>query len=118
MSDFRTMVDRICDPLPGAHWADPMEGQIASWKIGGKMFACYGDDRPGVSVKTADTETARNLIDMGIAEKAAYFHRSWVRLPESIALDEARYRIYASYDLIRAKLPAAVRTALPPREGR
>lgn len=111
-------VDAICGSLPGAVLAHPPE--LISWKVGGKMFACIGQQngQDGVSVKTDSIETARMLIDAGAAIKAKYFHASWVRLAyASTPLDELRHRLLSSYDLIRASLKKGERDALPPREA-
>ncbi|QBY01580.1 MmcQ/YjbR family DNA-binding protein [Rhodophyticola sp. CCM32] len=104
----------IAAALPGAVFADGAD-ELRSWKVGGKMFACFGDNTPGVSVKTPDTETAAMLIDAGVATVARYFHKSWVRLPEDVAEGELRHRIQVSYDLVRKGLPAKLRNALPAR---
>ncbi|MEM1237255.1 MAG: MmcQ/YjbR family DNA-binding protein [Pseudomonadota bacterium] len=113
----REDVDTICAALPGAELALPPE--LISWKVGGKMFACLagGDGHSdGVSVKTADVETAAMLIDAGEAVRAPYFHKSWVRLHfDATARDYAEHRIGVSYDLIRGSLKKAVRDALPAR---
>ena len=117
MAVTRAEVDGICAALPGATEAHPPE--LVSWKVGGKMFACFGGegDMDGVSVKTPDTDTAAMLIDAGAAVRAPYFHRSWVRLPFGATdMDEARHRLATSYDLIRASLKKADREALPERE--
>lgn len=106
------IVNQICETLPGAKWADPSEGQLASWKVGGKMFACLAGEGNGVAVKTDSVETAQMLIDAGAAQKARYFHRSWVALPFPVAQDEARHRIQVSYDLIVSKLPKKLRDTL------
>ncbi|MEL6420674.1 MAG: MmcQ/YjbR family DNA-binding protein, partial [Pseudomonadota bacterium] len=76
----RDDINDICKTLPGAEWSDPWGGGHDAWKIGGKMFACIGMANDGVSVKTPDIETATMLIEAGAAEKAPYFHRSWVRV--------------------------------------
>lgn len=107
------IVNQICETLPGATWADPSEGQLASWKVGGKMFACLAGEGNGVAVKTDSVETAQMLIDAGAAQKARYFHRSWVALPFPVAQDEARHRVQVSYDLIVSKLPKKLRDSLP-----
>ena len=114
----RAEVDALCAALPGATLAHPPE--LVSWKVGGKMFACFGGDgeMQGVSVKTASVETAQMLIEAEAAVRAPYFHRSWVRLPFDVTDPaEAAHRIHASYDLIRASLKKAQRDALPPREA-
>ena len=113
----RAEIDTICEGLPGTRLAGP-PGELVSWKVGEKMFACFGDfeDAGGVSVKCRDTDTAAMLIETGAAEKAPYFHRSWVRLPyDRTPRDEARHRLVVSYDIVRAGLPKAVRAALPER---
>lgn len=110
----RDDINALCAALPGATWADPSEGQLASWKVGGKMFACLAGENAGVAVKTDSIETAQMLIDAGAGIKARYFHRSWINLPfEATDPDEARHRIQVSYDLIFGKLPKATRTAIP-----
>ena len=112
----RADVDTLCAALPGATPTGP--GELDSWKIGGKMFACMagGDSRgaeDGVSVKCPDVETAAMLIDAGAARKARYFHRSWVRLPyDGTDVEGAGHRIRVSYDTIRASLPKSKREAL------
>ena len=115
----RTEIDAICSSFPGTRLALPPE-ELLSWKVGEKMFATFGDfeDTGGVSVKCPDVDTAHMLIEAGAAEKAPYFHRSWVRLSfDATAPDEARHRLAVSYDVVRASLPKKIRTALPEREN-
>jgi predicted DNA-binding protein (MmcQ/YjbR family) len=78
------------------------------------MFACIGAVMPGVSVKTDSIETAEMLIDAGIGVKAPYFHRSWVNLPWETPEDELRYRLAASYRLVRASLTKKAQAGLAP----
>lgn len=111
----RHIVTTICAPLPGAEVSDPWGGGHDAWKIGGKMFACIGTADDGVSVKTPDADTAQMLIDAGVAEKAPYFHRSWVRLPWGGDAEELRHRLLISYDIMRASLTKKAQAALPPR---
>ncbi|MGC3937499.1 MmcQ/YjbR family DNA-binding protein [Roseobacter sp. EG26] len=113
---FRARVHAICEPLPGAEKSDPWGGGHDAWKVGGKMFACIGATLPGVSVKTADVETASMLIDAGVGIKAPYFHRSWINLPESTETPELSHRICTSYDIVRAGLTKKAQAALPARE--
>lgn len=114
----RDAVNELCATFPGADRSDPWGGGHDAWKIGGKMFACIGMDGRGVSVKTADLETAAMLIEVGVAERAPYFHRSWVLLPfATTEADEMAHRLAVSYDLIRAKLPRKVQAALAPRDA-
>lgn len=115
MDDLGTRLAAICAQLPGAEVSDPWGGGHAAWKVGGKMFAAMGAVTPGVAVKCADIETAALLIEAGVGQKAPYFHRSWVLLPEDVDEAELHHRVLASYDLIRDKLPRKIRDALPPR---
>ena len=117
MSDNRPLVNTICAALPGAAWSDPWGGGHDAWKVGGKMFAVTGAVGGGVSVKTDSAETAAMLIDTGVAEKAPYLHRSWVRVPLDSDPEELRHRLLTSYRLVRAALPNKAQAALAP-EGK
>ena len=113
---LRDRVNAIAEPLPGAELTHPFDDGHDAWKVGGKMFTCIGAKKVGVSVKTADVETASMLIDAGTATKAPYFHRSWVHLGEHCPDDELRHRIHVSYDVVRSGLSKKVQKALPIRE--
>ena len=113
----RDAFDAICAAHPGAVLSGP--GELDAWKVGGKMFACFGHEEKRavntdhVAVKCPDVDTAAMLIDAGAARKAPYFHKSWVQLDlPSLETDEARHRISVSYDVIRRGLPKSVREAL------
>ena len=84
--------------------------------MSGKLFAVIGAVDEAVAVKCRDVETAALLIELGRAERAPYFHRSWVRIPlgagGNIQEDELAERLLSSYRLIRAALPKKVRLAL------
>ncbi|MGB0439343.1 MAG: MmcQ/YjbR family DNA-binding protein [Paracoccaceae bacterium] len=112
------MTDEICAALPGAIWADPADGRLGSWNVGGKMFAYLGTAGDGVSVKTASVEDAGFLIDIGRAIRAPYFHRSWVRLDweaqDPFQPGELRDRIVTSYRIVRAGLTKKAQAALGP----
>jgi predicted DNA-binding protein (MmcQ/YjbR family) len=112
----RQAVNAICRKFPGAEVSDPWGGGHDAWKVGGKMFACIGSTMPGVSVKTDSVETAQMLIDAGVGVKAPYFHRSWVNLPWSTPRDELRYRLAASYRLVRSSLTKKAQAQLDPFE--
>lgn len=109
----RDLVNRHCATLPGAEVSDPWGGGHDAWKVGGKMFACIGAMNDGVSVKCADVDTARLLIDMGRAVRAPYFHASWVLIPwQQVPDAELCDRLSASYRLIRASLTRKVQAGL------
>ncbi len=113
----RALTNAICAALPGAEDTDPWGGGHDAWKVGGKMFACVGAMREGVNVKCDSVEMAELLIETGVGERAAYFHRSWVYLPEDTDPDELRHRLLASYRIIRGGLPKKVQAALGPLPG-
>ena len=107
----RDDVNAICSTLRGATAADPAT-ELDSWKVGGKMFACFGDRIDGVCVKTDSIETATMLIDAGAATKAPYFHRSWVLVSFGADPSEMTHRIHVSYDIIVKALTKKLRDAL------
>ena len=107
----RQTVDAFCRIHAGATASDPST-ELDSWKVGGKMFACFGDRIDGVCVKTDSTDTAAILIDAGAASKAPYFHRSWVLVSFDADPDELRHRIDVSYGIIHKALPKKTRDAL------
>ena len=112
----RKVIIKICKSFPGAELSDPWGGGHDAWKVGGKMFACIGAVTPGVSVKTDSIETAQMLIEAGVGVKAPYFHRSWVNLPFDAEEDELRYRLAASYRLVRSGLTKKAQAELGPFE--
>ena len=112
----QNFVNTFCATLPGAEVSDPWGGGHDCWKVGGKMFAVTGAIDKGVSVKTPDAETAEMLTESGIAERAAYMHRSWVRLPVNAPEAEVRHRIAESYRIIRKSLTKRVQAELAPVE--
>ena len=115
-AEGRKRVDAICRDLPGAECSDPWGGGHDAWKVGGKMFACIGSVGDGVSVKTADIETAQMLIEAGVGRKAPYFQKSWIQMPWDAADDELAHRLQLSYDIVRRGLTKKAQAALPPRE--
>ncbi|WP_407496043.1 MmcQ/YjbR family DNA-binding protein [Pseudooceanicola sp. MF1-13] len=111
----RAFVQTVCAPLPGAEVSDPWGGGHDAWKINGKMFACIGSQDQGVAVKTSDPEFAAMMIGAGDAQRAPYFHASWVLLPWGTDESLMRDRLLVSYDIIRAGLTKKAQAALPPR---
>jgi predicted DNA-binding protein (MmcQ/YjbR family) len=99
----RDLVNQICAVHAGATASDPTT-ELDSWKVGGKMFACFGDRIDGVCVKTDSVETAQMLIDAGAGTKAPYFHKSWILVSLGSDADELRHRIAVSYDIVLKSL--------------
>jgi predicted DNA-binding protein (MmcQ/YjbR family) len=110
----REKVNAICRGFPGAEVSDPWGGGHDAWKVGGKMFACIGAVKPGVSVKTDSIETAEMLIEAGVGVRPRYLHRSWINLPWETPDDELNHRLVQSYRLVRAGLPKKVKATLAP----
>ncbi|MEM8572260.1 MAG: MmcQ/YjbR family DNA-binding protein [Pseudomonadota bacterium] len=113
----RAEFDALCAALPGATLSGP--GELDAWKVGGKMFACFGhtDQRATntehVAVHCGDNETAEMLIDAGAVHKAPYFRGAWARLYlDGLEVEEARHRIDVSYAAIRSKLTKKLQAAL------
>ncbi|WP_108814998.1 MmcQ/YjbR family DNA-binding protein [Loktanella sp. Alg231-35] len=107
----RALVNTLCATHAGAMASDPTT-ELDSWKVGGKMFACFGDRIDGVCVKTDSVETAQMLIDAGAGTKAPYFHKSWILVAFDSDADELRHRIAVSYDIIYKGLPKKTRAAI------
>jgi predicted DNA-binding protein (MmcQ/YjbR family) len=120
----RAFVNEVCAALPGAERSDPWGGGHDAWKVGGKLFAVVGAVNEAVSVKCRDAETAELLVELGRAERAPYFHRSWVSIPlaagaagAAVGEDELAERLSTSYRLIRAALPKTLQRALEAAEA-
>ena len=110
--------DALCEEMPGAVRSGT--GELDSWKVGGKMFACYGDEEARedntevVVVAVADAETAQMLMETGVASDPPYFRGAWVELTlANLDADEARHRIENAYDRIRNGLTKKVQATLP-----
>jgi predicted DNA-binding protein (MmcQ/YjbR family) len=113
MNPASARVSDLCRACPGADVSQPFGPDVDVWKVGGKIFAAIGAE--GVSLKTDSVETAVMLIDAGIAQRAPYFHKSWVRLPLDVDPQEAAYRVARSHALILATLPARLRAGIAVR---
>jgi predicted DNA-binding protein (MmcQ/YjbR family) len=103
--------ETLAAALPGTDLSQPFGPGTQVWKVGGKMFAAYGDIAEGVTLKCRDVETAAMLMEVGAAQKARYLTRGgWVRfgwgdetLPD---------RLRDSYDAVAKGLTKAQRAAL------
>ena len=107
----RDEINALCAGHTGAVLSDPTV-ELDSWKVGGKMFVCFGDRIDGFCTKTDSVETAQMLIDAGAATKAPYFHKSWVLVSFDVDAEEAAHRIATSYDIIFKALPKKTREAI------
>ncbi len=107
----RDDIDAICASFAGATASDPST-ELDSWKVGGKMFATFGDRIDGVCTKTDSVETAQMLIDAGAAARAPYFHKSWVLVSFQTDPSEMQHRLAVSYEIIVKGLPKKVQASL------
>jgi hypothetical protein len=89
----RQTADTFCATLKGVTRADPTTGELDSRKVGGKMFATFGERINGVFTKTDSVEIAQMLIDANAATKAPYFHRSCVLARLDAPRDELHHRL-------------------------
>ena len=107
----RDEINTLCARHPGAVQSDPTT-ELDSWKVGGKMFVCFGEKIDGFSTKTDSIETAQMLIDAGAARKAPYFHRSWVLVSFDVDPEEAAHRIATSYEIVLKGLSKKTQAAI------
>ncbi|MEJ1997584.1 MAG: MmcQ/YjbR family DNA-binding protein [Maritimibacter sp.] len=90
----REFVHEICAALPGAEVSAPFGGGHDTWKLADKIFALVDGAGESVITKCPDVDTAEMLKEVGLAQKAPYFHKSWVLLPfDRVEPDELRHRI-------------------------
>jgi predicted DNA-binding protein (MmcQ/YjbR family) len=117
----REAFDALCAARPGAVLSGP--GELDAWKVGGRMFACYGGietretNTETVVVRVPDEGTARMLMETGAAHKPRYFRGAWVGLTlADLDAEEAAHRVAISYATIRGALTRKAQAALPPME--
>ncbi|KAF0811404.1 hypothetical protein IGB42_04102 [Andreprevotia sp. IGB-42] len=107
-----------CAALPGASMDIKWESNEA-YSVGAKMFAIYGLKSGSVCFKV-DPARFLELTDQPGVRAAPYLGRyHWIMLDSPATLPDTDFAalLDASYALVRAKLPASVRKALPPFPG-
>ncbi len=83
------------------------------YKIGGKVYAIYADQKHRVTLKCADVETAEFLIEIGVATRAPHLPRGgWISLPADMERGDLEARLETSYETVKAGLPKAAQEAL------
>lgn len=100
-------------PLAGAVEDYPFGGDVAVFKIAGRMFALVSlEGDPTVSLK-CDPDLALELRTQYPSVRAGYHlnkqHWNTIELDGSIDDNELRWMIDHSYELVVAQLPRAVR---------
>ena len=103
---FREAANALRAARTGAGWSESFGPGRDVRTVGGRMFAVIGVAGAGVPVETPDVETAGMPIDAGLRRRA------WVRLSRTVAEDEPRRRIAASYDILRTDLTRRAQAAL------
>ncbi len=108
----RQSIHEICAVQPGATLDHKFGLEHDSWKVGGKLFAICGAN-DGVSVKTDSIDTARMLIEAGVAVRARYCHASWATVPVTADPAELVHRVTGSYTIVTSSLTRKAQAALP-----
>lgn len=110
-------IKRLCLEQPGSEETFPFTAEHSVFKVGGKMFAltALGEKPLSVSLKCVP-EVATKLRLEYAAVTAGYHlnkqHWNTVLIDGTVPDDLVREMIEDSYDLVRSKLPKAVRIAL------
>jgi predicted DNA-binding protein (MmcQ/YjbR family) len=108
---------RLCLEQPAAEETFPFSAELSVFKVGGKVFAltALGERPLTISLKCAP-ELAVGLRRDYAAITAGYHlnkqHWNTVLIDGGVPDDLVREMIEDSYDLVRAKLPKAVRIGL------
>ena len=103
--------------FPGTHMVVQWMGAHVC-KVGAegkdKVFAIISPETGRVTLKCADEETARFLIEIGAAAKAPHLPRGgWIALRFSdVGDDEMAERLETSYRTILASLPKKIQSTL------
>jgi len=110
-------LQRICLEQPAAEETFPFSAGLSVFKVGGRIFALaeLGADPLSVSLKCVpETAVAFRLDYPAITPGYHLNKRHWntVLLDGSVPDRLVQEMIEDSYDLVRAKLPKAVRIAL------
>ena len=118
--DVRALEARLAD-LPGAVVGFPFGPQPAVYTVAGKTFAMVAERREGVGVTLkSDPVLAEALREAYPAIKPGYHtnkrHWNTVRLDGDIPAELFWNMVQASYELVRAALPKAVRDRLSQQE--
>ena len=108
-------IETACIALPGTYRVIQWMGAHVN-KIDEKMNAIWGDKTGLLTIKCADAETAKMLIEVGAARPAPHLPRGgWIAIvPGEFAAEEVVERLRTSYTTVRASLSRSKQAALPP----
>ena len=107
----------ICLEQPGAEETFPFSAELSVFRVAGKVFAlCALDGTPlRISLKCVPEVAVKLRIEYAAIVGGYHLnkqHWNTVLIDGSVPDDLVREMIEDSYDLVRAKLPRAVRTTL------
>ena len=95
-------VDAICMSLSGAKRGDQLGLGVRCWTVDGRIFATMAEGSAQVSLRCADENVARLLVDHGRAGMLPNLpHGCWVVLNLSGDEFELNCRIIESYEMVR-----------------
>lgn len=111
-------IKRICLAQPAAEETFPFTAELSVFKVGGRMFALTAlDARPlTISLKCVPEVAVKLRLEYPAVITAGYHlnkqHWNTVLIDGGVPDRLIEELIEDSYDLVRAKLPRAVRSAL------
>jgi predicted DNA-binding protein (MmcQ/YjbR family) len=113
----RDDVLELCGSFPGATKDFPFGGDVAVFKVGGRMFALVLiNEDPGWVTLKCHPDLALELRDRFPAVRPGYHsnkrHWNTVELDSSIESDELSWMIEHSYELVVSGLPRSARQRL------
>ncbi len=101
--------DKHCSALPDAERVHPFGPETIVWVVNGHMFAAYTEAGDGISVRTADTNSALQPVEAdGPSTLPTLTGEGWVVIPWETPIDDLRARIDESYNLVRTDWPNAI----------
>lgn len=110
-------IKRLCLEQPGAEETFPFSAELSVFKVGGKVFALTALDESPLSISLKCVPEVAVKLRLEYPAITAGYHlnkQHWntVVIDGSVPDDLVREMIEDSYDLVRSKLPKAVRIAL------
>lgn len=110
-------IREFCLALPGTTEDCPFDESTLAFRVGGKIFLlCDSLQFTGINLK-CNPEKALELRERHRSVKPGFHmnktHWNTVEIPGDFNLSELESWIFHSYDLVRAGLPAKVRSQIP-----
>jgi len=107
----------LCLEQPAAEETFPFSAELSVFKVAGKIFALSALDEMPLSISLKSVPEIATRLRLGYPAITAGYHlnkQHWntVLIDGTVPDDLVREMIEDSYDLVRAKLPKAVRSTL------